>query len=401
MKKDFPIFKNNKNLIFLDSTSTTQKPSYVIDSISDYLSNNYSNIHRWLYDIAINSEKIYFDSKQKVAEFLSRDSYKEIVYTYNSNYALNLISQTLRYNKILKSWDKVLVSIVEHHSNIVPWLILKEEIWIELEFVNIKDDFSLDIEDFEKKYDNKVKVIALTHVSNVTWEIFDLEKVWKLKREETLFIVDASQSFPHIKVDVKKINCDMLFFTWHKIMADSWIWVIYAKRELLEKLNPVFSWGWAINEVKQCSFRSSNLPYKFEPWTPNVTWALSLLKALEYIENIWWLDKLKEIEDYLVEYALIEFNKRPYINLIWGKNLKSRVWVFSFYISWINSLDIADIMAENNIAIRAWQHCTEPFMDYLGIKSSARMSLYIYNSKDDIDKFFEVLDDNFNLWQTK
>ncbi|MBW7954631.1 aminotransferase class V-fold PLP-dependent enzyme [Candidatus Gracilibacteria bacterium] len=395
MKKDFPIFKNNKDLIFLDSTSTTQKPSYVINGISEYLSNSYSNIHRGLYDIAINSEKIYFDSKQKVAEFLSGDSYKEIIYTYNSNYALNLISQTLRYNKVLNPGDKVLVSIVEHHSNIVPWLILKEEIGIELEFVNIKDDFSLDIEDFEKKYDSRVKVIALTHISNVTGEIFDLEKVGKLKRDDTLFIVDASQSFPHIKVDVKKLNCDMLFFTGHKIMADSGIGVIYAKKELLEKLNPVFSGGGAINEVKQCSFRSSNLPYKFEPGTPNITGALSLLKALEYIENIGGLEKLKEIEDKLVEYALNEFNKRDYIKLIGGKNLKSRVGVFSFYISGINSLDIADIMAENNIAIRAGQHCTEPFMDYLGIRSSARMSLYIYNSTDDIDKFFKVLDDNF------
>lgn len=396
LRNDFPIFKNNPDLIFLDSTSSTQKPEYVIKWICDYLSNNYSNIHRWLYDIAINSEKIYFDSKKKVANFLWASDYKEIIYTYNSNYALNIISQTLRLNKVLKSGDKVLVSIVEHHSNIVPWLILKEEIWIELEFVKINDNFEIDFLDFEKKYDDKVKVIALTHISNVTGQIFDIEKVGKLKREDTLLIVDASQSFPHIKVDVKKLNCDFLFFTAHKVMADSWLWVIWWKSELLEKYKPIFSWGWAINEVKEGCFKTGALPYKFEPGTPNISGALSLLKALEYIENIGWYEKVEEIERELVEYSLGEFVKRPYLKLIWSKSIEKRVWVFWFYIDWVHSLDIADVMAEHNICLRAWQHCTEPFMDYLGLKSSARMSLYIYNSKEDIDNFFEVLDNNFS-----
>lgn len=395
LKKDFPIFKNNPDLIFLDSTASAQKPEYVINRISDYLSNSYSNIHRWLYDIAINSEKIYFDSKKKIETFLWWVDFKEIIYTYNSNYALNIISQTLRLNKVLKFGDKVLVSIVEHHSNIVPWLILKEEIWIELDFVKITDSFDLDFADFEKKYDEKVKVIALTHVSNVTWQIFNLERVWKLKRDDTLFIIDASQSFPHFKVDVKKLNCDFLFFTAHKVMADSWLWVIWWKKTLLEKYNPIFSWGWAINEVKETCFKSSALPFKFEPWTPNITWALSLIKALEYIENIWWYEEIEKIEKELIEYTLKEFNKRPYLKLIWSKNNENRVWVFSFYIDGVHSLDIADVMAENNICIRAGQHCAEPFMDYLWIKGSARMSLYIYNTKSDIDKFFEILDSNF------
>lgn len=395
LRNDFPIFRNNPWLIFLDSTSSTQKPEYVINWICNYLSNNYSNIHRWLYDIAINSEKMYFDSKKKVAEFLWWVDFKEIIYTYNSNYALNIISQTLRFNKVLKHWDKVLVSIVEHHANIVPWLILKEEIWIEIEFIKITNNYDLDFQDFEKKYDKKVKVIALTHISNVTWQIFDIKKVWELKREDTIFIIDVSQSFPHIKIDVKKLNCDFLFFTAHKVMADSWLWVIWWKTNLLEKYKPIFSWGWAINEVKEQCFKSWVLPFKFEPWTPNISWAISLLKSLEYIENIWWYEKINKIEKELTEYSLKEFNKRSYIKLIWSTNWENRVWVFWFYIDWFHALDIADVMAENNICIRAGHHCTEPFMDYLGIKWSARMSLYIYNTKNDIDKFFEILDSNF------
>lgn len=395
MKQDFPIFEKHPNLVFLDSTSSTQKPKYVIDGISEYLAGSYSNIHRGLYDIALNSEKLYFESKKKVSEFLGTSDIKEIIYTYNSNYALNLIAQTLRYNQVLKKWDAILLSIVEHHANIVPWLILKEEIGIEIRFIWIDNNYQIDWKDFELKYDDSVKVIALTQVSNVTGEIFDLEKVGKLKREDTLFIIDASQSFPHFKVDIHQLNCDMLFFTAHKVMAESWLGVLWIKKSLWERLKPIFSgWG-AINEVKQWSFTSGALPYKFEPGTPHISWAVSLLKALEYIENIWWYKKIEAIEKNLVQYTLKEFIKRPYLKLIGNTNWNTRVWVFSFYIDQVHAIDIADVMAENHIAIRSGQHCSEPFMNYLGIHATARMSLYIYTTYEDIDRFFQVLDDNF------
>lgn len=405
IRNDFPIFENNPDLVFLDSTSTTQKPAYVIKGICDYLSKWYSNIHRWLYDIAIESEKVYFDSKKKVADFLGASDYKEIIYTYNSNYALNIIAQTLRLNHALKAGDKVLVSIVEHHSNIVPWLILKDEIGIEIEYVKVDSDFNLDWQDFVHKYDETVKVIALTQVSNVTGQIFDLEKVWSFIRdrsfwrpvsEKPIFIVDASQSFPHLKIDVKKLNCDFFFFTAHKVMADSGLGVIWWKKELLENYKPIFSGGGAINEVKECAFKYGALPYKFEPGTPNISGALSLLKALEYIEHIGGYEKIESLEKELIEYSLAEFAKRPHLKLIGSTSSEKRVGVFGFYIEWVHSLDIADVMAEHNVCIRAGQHCTEPFMDYLGIKSSARMSLYIYNTTQDIDTFFSILDANFN-----
>lgn len=395
LRQDFPIFKNNPTLTFLDSTASSQKPSFVIDWIKKYLENDYSNIHRWLYDIAINSEKMYFDSKKIIAKFLNANDFREIIYTYNSNYALNLIAQTLRFNKILKKGDKVLVSIVEHHSNIVPWLVLKEEIWIEIDYIKVDENFDLDFEDFQKKYDENVKIVSLTQVSNVTGQIFDLQKISKILREDTIFIVDASQSVPHFKVDVVELWADFVFFTGHKVMADSWLWIIWWKKDLLESLKPVFSWGWAINEVKQSCFKSWSLPFKFEPWTPNITWAVSILEAFKYIENIWWYEQIEKIENELVKYAMEKFLQRPKLKIIWSKNLENRVWVFSFYIDWVHSLDIADVMAENNICIRAGQHCTEPFMDYLWLKSSARMSLYIYNSFEDIDKFFDIIDNNF------
>jgi cysteine desulfurase/selenocysteine lyase len=180
-----------------------------------------------MYDIAQNAETLYKQSKVKTAEILNADSYKEIIYTFNSTYALNLLAQTLRRNNKLQKGDTVLVSIVEHHANIVPWLILKEEIGINVEYVNVTKNFDLDFDDFEKKYNETVKVISFTQVSNVTGQIFDLEKIGKSKREDTLFVVDASQSVPHMKVDVKSIGCDFLFFTGHKVFADSGIGVLW------------------------------------------------------------------------------------------------------------------------------------------------------------------------------
>ena len=390
-KKDFPIFKNNPWLIYFDSTASSQKPSYVINWIKDFLENDYSNIHRWMYDISIRSEKLYIDSKKIVAKHIWSDDYKEIIYTFNTTYAANLLTLTLKKNNILKKWDKVLLSIVDHHANVVPWLILKDEIWIEVEFVWVTENFDLDFEDFEKKYDEKVKVISFTQVSNVTWEIFDLEKVWKLKRLDTIFVVDASQSVPHFEVDVKKLNCDFLFFTWHKVLADSWIGVLWGKRQLLESLHPAISWWWAIWDVTCFGYTDGKIPDKFEPGTPNVTWAVSLLRAFEYIENIWWFAKIDEIEKELIEYFLEKIKNIKNIEIIWSQNPKNRIWVFSLVFENNHSHDIAEILAENNIAVRSGKHCVHPFYDLIREWWAVRVSLYFYNTKDEIDKFFEVI----------
>lgn len=399
LKKDFPILINNSGIVYMDSTATSQKPAYVIDAIKSYLENDYSNIHRGAYTIAENSEKLYIDSKKKVAKFLWALDWREIIYSFNSTYASNLLVSSLKRSSFFKKWDKILVSIVEHHANVVPWLILAEEIWVEIDYININDDFSLDFDDLENKLDSNVKSISITHVSNVTWEIFDLERLWNLlnekcpsKWEKPLFIVDASQSFPHMKIDVKKLWCDFLFFTAHKVMADSWLWVLWWKKDFLENLKPAFSWWWAISWVKKTCFKEAWLPDRFEPGTPNLTWAVSLLRALEYVENIWWYDKIEEIEKELSSYFLEKFDKLSWVKLIWWKILSKRVSVFSFIVDAVHSLDIAEYLAENNICIRAWQHCAEPFMWELWVNHTCRASLYIYNTKEDIDKFFEVLE---------
>lgn len=412
LKNDFPIIQNNPGLIYLDNTASVQKPKKVIDEISRFLSYDYSNIHRGSYSLAERSEHIYEESKKVVAHNIGALDWREIVYTANSNYALNLLAGSLRRSGFLKTGDVVLVSIVEHHANIVPWLILKEEIGIEVKYIQVKEDYSLDFEDLEAKLDQKVKVVSLTHVSNVTGEVFDLERVGRILDENLfssqdwnsstpLFVVDASQSIPHFQVDVQKIACDFLFFTGHKVMADSGIGVLWGKKEIFENLKPIFSGGWAIRKVEEDCFISAPLPDRFEIGTPNVTWAASLLAAFQYIENIWGYPKIQEIEDELVRYTLeqlqitntkLQERNLPQIQIIWSEKISYRVGVFSFIVEGIHSLDIADYMADNNICIRAGQHCAEPFLTSKKLHHTCRMSLYIYNNLEDIDSFFEVLE---------
>ena len=403
IKADFPVFANNPDLIFLDSTSSTQKPKVVIEGIKTYLENDYSNIHRGSYDLAQRSEKMYENSKKKVADFLNASSWREVIYSSNSTYASNLLITSIRRTWLLKKWDKVLVSIVEHHANVVPWLILKEELGIDIEYVTVLPDFSLDFDDLEKKLeDPKVKIVSMTHVSNVTGEVFDLEKVWALVKAvpERLFIIDWSQSFPHLKVDVQKLQCDALFFTGHKFGADSWIGILWWKTDFLSNLQPGLSWWWAISWVKQTCFKEAWLPDRFEPWTPNLSWAVSVLKALEYMESIGGYSEIEKIEHNLVKYFLEKLDKFEYkdtFRLIWWTSAETKAAVFSFTIEWIHSHDVADFLAEQGICIRAWQHCAEPFMWELWISSSCRASFWIYNDNSDIDRFFEELKNCINL----
>lgn len=391
MKKDFPIFANNPGLIFFDSTSTSQKPKYVIDGITNYLENSYSNIHRGMYDIAITSESLYKQSKQKVCDVIAGNSWKEVIYTFNSTYASNLLASSIKKSNLLKKGDKILVSIVEHHANIVPWLILKEEIGIELEYVWVDDNFCIDLKDFEDKYDEKVKIISLTQVSNVVGEINPLEEIGKLKRDDTLFIVDGSQSVPHMKVNMQELNCDAFFFTGHKIFADSGIGILWGKQKFLEWLTPSFSGGGSINEVCMGSFSSAWLPDKFEPGTPNVTGAVSLLKAFEYIDQIGWYEYIERKEEELCGYFLSKLEKYPQIQLIGNTKSKKRVGVFSFFIPGHHSDDIAEYLAENGIAVRSWKHCAHPLFESLKIAHSVRVSFHIYNEISEIDTLFDLL----------
>ena len=392
-KNLFPIFDKHPNLVYLDNAASTQKPRFVIDWVSDFLKSDYANIHRGLYSLSEKSEELYYQSKCKLADLINCKP-SEIIYSYNSTYCLNLLAQALVNSWKLWKWDKVLLWIREHHSNILPWKTLSKIFWFDIEFINETPDFEIDWKDFEKKLSKKVKVVSISHVSNVTWQIMQIEKVREKIWENVFFIVDGSQSVPHIPFDIEKIQCDALIMTWHKMMAQTGLWMMYLKREWIKELNPLILWWWTVKDVSIDDFSLQNNADKREAGTPNIIGAVSLLKALETIESIGWLEKIQEHEKNLIKILVEWFKKRiDKINLIWNLNPENRIWTFSFIANdETNFNKIWDIFAENDICIRAWWHCAYPLHKSLDIWWSVRISTYLYNTEDDIDRFFDVLD---------
>lgn len=393
-KNLFPIFDKHPDLVYLDNAASTQKPKAVIDWVSDFLKNDYANIHRGLYSLSEKSEELYYESKCKLAELINCKP-SEIIYSHNSTYCINLLAQALVNSWKLWKWDKVLIWIWEHHSNILPRKILSKIFWFEVEFVNETSDFQIDWKDFNKKLNKHVKVISFSHVSNVTWQIMEVEKVRERIWDKVFFMVDGSQSVPHIPIDIEQIQCDALAMTGHKMMAQTWLWMLYLKREWIKELNPLILWWWTVKDVNIDDFSLQNNADKREAWTPNIVWAVSLLKALETIEQLGWMGKIREHEKNLIKLLCKWFEKRKdKVTLLWNLNPDSRIWTFSFIINDENNFNkVWDYFSEKNICIRTWWHCAYPLHKSLDIWWSARISTYLYNTESDIIKFFETLDE--------
>ena len=393
-KKLFPIFGEHPEIVYLDNAASTQKPKAVIEWVSDYLKNSYANIHRWLYPLSDQSEELYYKSKCALAKLINCKP-NEIIYSYNSTYCLNLLAQALVNNWKLWKWDKVLLWIWEHHSNILPRKTLSRIFWFNIEFINETKNFEIDWKDLDKKLDKHVKVVSLSHVSNVTWQIMEVEKVRKKIGEKVFFIIDWSQSVPHIPVDIETLQCDALIMTWHKMMAYTWLGMLYLKHDYIKSLNPLILWWWTVKDVSIDDYSLQNNADKREAWTPNIVWAISLLKALETIEYIWWMEKIREHEKNLIKKLCDWFNKRKdQLTLLWTLQSDNRIWTFSFIpLNNKNFNQLWDLFAKKNIYIRTWWHCAYPLHKSLNIWWSARVSTYLYNSQKDIEKFFEALDE--------
>ena len=393
-KKLFPVFDRHPKLIYLDNAASTQKPKAVIDWVSEFLKSDYANIHRGLYSLSEKSEELYYESKCKLAELINCKP-SEIIYSYNSTYCINLLTQALVNSWKLWKWDKVLLWIREHHSNILPRKTLSKIFWFKIEFINETENFEIDWEDFNKKFDKKVKVISLSHISNVTWQIMEIEKVREKIWENVFYIIDGSQSVPHIPVNIEQIQCDALIMTGHKMMAQTWLWMMYLKSTWIKELNPLILWWWTVKDVSIDDFSLQNNADKREAWTPNIVWAVSLLRALETIENIWWIEKIQEYEKNLIKFLCEWFkNRKDKVTLLWNLNPDNRIWTFSFIINNENNFNkIGDYFSKKNICIRTWWHCAYPLHKSLNIWGSARISTYLYNTKNDIKKFFDVLDE--------
>lgn len=392
-KKLFPIFDKHPEIVYLDNAATTQKPKAVIQWVSDYIKDSYANIHRGLYPRSDKSEELYYQSKCALAELINAKP-SDIIYSYNSTYCLNLLAQSLVNSKILWKWDKVLLWIWEHHSNILPRQTLSNIFWFDIEFINETPNFQIDWEDFNKKFNKKVKVVSFSHVSNVTWQIMDIEKVRKKIWENVFFIVDWSQSVPHIPIDITNIQCDALIMTGHKMMAQTWLWMLYLRHDYIRTLNPLILWGWTIKDVSTNEYSLQNNIDKREAWTPNIIWAVSLLKAIETINYIGWMERIRLHEKWLINNLNEWFNKRKTsVKVIWNLSNENRIWTFSFILEDEKNFNLIwELFSKENIYVRTWWHCAYPLHKSLNIWWSIRVSTYIYNTNNDIEKFFNTLD---------
>lgn len=396
-KKDFPIFENNPWLVFLDSGASSQKPAYVIDRTSEFTAKHYANIHRGNYQLSEQSEEVYHSSKKKLAQFLNASA-NEFFYAYNASYAINSIAQALCNSEKLKKGDKILLGIRDHHANITSRQSLAKIFWFTIDFIQIKSDFTLDRDDFVNKYDETVKVVACSQVSNVTGQIYDVEKLATLMRdkywESTFFLVDWSQSFPHFAIDVKKIDCDAFVATGHKVMADTGLGFAWMKKHYIKTLQPLMSWGGTVKDVSIDWFSSFTTVDKREIGTPNIIGAASLLYALEYIENIWGIEKIWEHDQKIVKKVLAELKKIPSdtFNLIGSWDATKRIGNFSFLLAnHSNFNELWEHFASKNIAVRCGGHCAYPLHKNLKIGGTCRASFYLYNDESDIEKFIAVL----------
>jgi cysteine desulfurase/selenocysteine lyase len=393
LRNDFPIFKkkiNGKELVYLDNASTTQKPYSVIDSITDFYTYYNSNIHRAVYQLAEEATELYEQSRKKIANFINACP-EEIVFTRNTTESINLIAHSWARSNLKKD-DGVVITELEHHSNIVPWQILCQEIGTRLEYAGIDENGFLDLEHMiELISSKKVKLVSLSHMSNVLGTIVPIERIIKIAHEHGIpVIVDGAQSVPHMPVNVKNMDCDFLVFSAHKMLGPTGVGVLYAKKELLANMRPFMGGGDMIKEVFKFHTNYNEVPYKFEAGTPNIADVVGFGAAIDYLEKI-GMENIRRHEISLTEYALESMLSLKYVTVYGPRDPKYRGGVISFNIADIHPHDLATIMNDHGIAIRSGHHCAQVLMQRLDVPATSRASFYIYNTKEEIDKFVNAI----------
>ena len=386
-KRDFPLLMQN-NIAYLDSAATTQKPMQVINSISEYYKNSNANPHRGAYKLSLESTKVYDEARKKVAKFINAKSENQIVFTRNATESLNLIAYSYGLNN-LGSKDKIVLSIMEHHSNLVPWQYVSRKTGSTLEYMYINKVGELTDEEIDSKIVEGTKIVGITHVSNVVGTINPIEKIIKKAHSVgAIAVVDASQSVPHMKIDVQKLDADFLVFSGHKMLAPLGIGVLYAKSELLEKMKPFLFGGDMIEYVYEQNATFAEVPTKYEAGTQNVEGAVGLSAAIDYLNNI-GMDKVQTIEKELTKYALEELQKLAFVTIYGFSN--KQAGVISFNVNGVHPHDVASVLDSENVCIRSGNHCAQPLLRFMRLESTCRVSFYIYNTKEDVDKLIDAL----------
>ncbi len=399
IRQDFPILKrqiNNYPLIYFDNAATTQKPRQVIDAISDFYENHNGNVHRAVHTLSLEATDIYEKSREKIAKFVNAKDPSELVFVRGTTEAINLVAYSWGLKNLAKG-DEVLVSLMEHHSNIVPWEITSKLKGFTIQYTEVNADGTLNYDDFESKFCDKTKIACLSHVSNVTGVINDVKRIGKVAHDNgALMLVDGAQSVPHMAIDVQDLDADFLAFSGHKMLGPTGIGGLYGRRELLDEMPPFQGGGEMIREVefshgKSCSIMWNEPPWKFEAGTPNMEGAIGLAEAVKYLEAL----GMKEVfshEKELTMYAVKRMQECSKIILYGPSDLSKRCGIVPFTFKGLSSHDVALICDNYGIMIRSGYHCAQPLhQQVLKLQSSDRASFYIYNTKEEIERFVEVL----------
>ena len=396
-KKDFPIFEN-KDIAYLDSGATTQKPTSVLEAIEKFYKNENANPHRGAYGLSIEATEIYENTRDKIAKFINAKHREEIIFSKNASESLNLIAYSYGLDNLKKD-DEIVLSIMEHHSNLVPWQMVAKKTESKINYMYINDNFEISDEEIETKITDKTKIVGITHVSNVLGTINNIEKIIKYAHKKgAIVVVDGSQSIPHMEIDVQKLDADFFVFSGHKMLAPLGIGILYGKREILNKMNPFLMGGDMIEYVYEQETTFAPLPNKFEAGTQNVEGVIGLGAAIDYIKNIGY-NKIQEIEKEVTSYARQELSKLEYLTLYLTPNEEKHSSVISFNIKGVHPHDVASILDSENVCVRSGNHCAQPLLRSMGIDSTCRASFYIYNTKEDVDKLVIALNKAYNMFK--
>lgn len=384
-RNDFPLLMQNK-IIYIDNAATSQRPQCVIDAEGDFYKNYNANPLRGLYSLSVEATEVYENAREAVRKFIGAEKSNEIIFTRNTTESLNLVAYSYGISNVKKG-DEIVVSIMEHHSDLLPWQMVAKTCGAELKFIECAKDGSIDLEKVKELITSRTKIVAMTQVSNVLGREYPVKEIAKLAHEKgAVMVVDGAQSTPHMRVDVTDLDADFFAFSGHKLLAPMGIGVLYGKEELLEKMPPFLSGGEMIDSVTRTSAVYAELPHKFEAGTVNAAGAAGLKAAIDYIEKVGF-DYIGEREIALTSRAIEKMKKIPHVNIIGSENADEHTGIVTFTIDNVHPHDISEILAADGIAVRAGHHCAQPLLTHLGLNSTARASFAFYNTEDEVDKF--------------
>ena len=391
IRDDFPILSskiNNHNLVYFDNAATTQKPKSVIDSISNYYKNYNANIHRGIHTLAEKATEEFEQTRSLIKNFIGASSTKEIIFTRGTTEGLNLISSSLAKFH-LKQGDEIIISEMEHHSNIVPWQMIANSNKLTIKVIEVSKEGEINIDHFKSLITDKTKLVSLVYISNTLGTINPVQNIIKICSQHNIIsVIDGAQSSAHKKINVKSLNCDFYVFSAHKMYGPTGVGVVYGKEKILEKMPPYMGGGEMIKDVSFSKTSYNDLPYKFEAGTPNIGDVIGFKEAIKYIEDI-GIENIESHEISLKKYAEKALNKIDGIKIV--GTAKNKIGIFSFITKNVHYYDLGLLLDAKGIALRTGHHCTQPLMDKFDLDGTARLSLAIYNTTDEIDYFIDSL----------